>query len=60
MKKQNINYKCLENFKTNKENPTKEELKVIFNKKYFKYIMRMEKSIFNTNEKQNNLLENKK
>jgi len=59
MKKQNINYKCLESFKTNNENLTEEELKVIFNKKYFKCIMRMEKNIFNNNE-ENDLLENKK
>ena len=59
MKKQNANYKYLEKFETNNENLTEEELKVIFNKKYFKYIMRMEKSIFNINEK-NDLLENKK
>ena len=31
-----------EEFITNIENPTKEDLKTIFNKKYFKYIKRIE------------------
>lgn len=38
--KTNFNYS--EKFKTDKENPTEEELKSIFNKKYFKYIKRIE------------------
>lgn len=50
-KKQKINYIYSETFKTNKENPAKEELKTIFNKKFFKFIMKKEKNIFNTNEK---------
>jgi len=32
-----------EEFKTNKDNTTEEELKIIFNKKYFNYIKRVEK-----------------
>ncbi len=36
------NFNCIEEFKTNKENPTKDELKIIFNKKYFRYIKRIE------------------
>ena len=41
--KTNFNY--YEEFKTNNENSTKEELKTIFNKKYFKYIKRIENRI---------------
>lgn len=60
MKKQKVIYKITQTFKTNKENPTYEELKEIFNKKLFKVIMRLEKNEFNINDKQDNLLENKK
>ena len=55
MKKGKTNYVITEEFITDKENPTEEDLKTIFNKKYFKYIMRREKSIFNINEKENDL-----
>ncbi len=60
MKNQKVIYKITQTFKTNKENHTDEELKEIFNKKLFKVIMRLEKNVFNINDKQNNLLENKK
>ena len=60
MKKQKVIYKITQTFKTNKENTTYEELKEIFNKKLFKVIMRLEKNEFNINDKQDNLLENKK
>lgn len=60
MKNQKVIYKITQTFKTNKENPTEEELKEIFNKKLFKVIMKLEKNVFNINDKQDNLLENKK
>ena len=60
MKSQKVSYKITQTFKTNKEKPTDEELNEIFNKKLFKVIMRLEKNVFNINDKQNNLLENKK
>ena len=41
--KTNFNY--IEEFKTDKEYPTQEELKTVFNKKYFKYIKRIENRI---------------
>lgn len=37
-----INFNYSEEFITNIENPTKEDLKNIFNKKYFNYIRRLE------------------
>ncbi len=40
-----INYNYNEEFKTTKNNPTEQELKEIFNKKYFNYIKRIEKRI---------------
>ena len=40
-KKTNFNYS--EEFITREPNPTKEQLKAIFNKKYFNYIKRIEK-----------------
>lgn len=60
MKKPKVTYKITQTFKTNKENPTDEELKEIFNKKLFKVIMKLEKNEFNINDKQDKLLENKK
>ena len=36
--KTNFNY--IEKFKTNKKNLTEEDLKIIFNKKFFQYIKR--------------------
>ena len=41
--KTTFNY--IEEFKTNKNNLSQEELKIIFNKKYFKYIKRVEDRI---------------
>ena len=41
--KTNFNY--IEEFKTAKKNTTEEELKMIFNKKYFNYIKRRENRI---------------
>ena len=43
MKKTNFNYS--EEFITRTTNPTEQELKNIFNKKYFNYIKRNEKSM---------------
>lgn len=60
MKNQKVIYKITQTFKTDKENLTDEELKEIFNKKLFKVIMKLEKNEFNINDKQDNLLENKK
>ena len=37
-----IRFNYSEEFITNMENPTKEDLKNIFNKKYFNYIRRLE------------------
>lgn len=37
-----IKFRFSEEFITNIETPTKEDLKTIFNKKYFKYIKRIE------------------
>lgn len=37
-----IKFRFSEEFITSLENPTKEDLKAIFNKKYFKYIKRIE------------------
>lgn len=37
-----VNFRFSEEFITNIENPTKENLKNIFNKKYFDYIRRLE------------------
>ena len=39
------NFNFIEEFKTDKEDLTKEDLKMIFNKKYFKYIKRVENRI---------------
>lgn len=44
-KKKNItNYVYSENFKTNLESPTEEDLIRIFNEKFFKTIIKIEKS----------------
>ncbi len=43
--KKKVNYIVTEKFKTSKGDLTEEELKDIFNKKYFRYIMRQEKCI---------------
>ncbi len=58
MKNKKINYIHSETFQTNKENPTEEELKEIFNRKFFKVVMKIEKSEFIINDKQDNLLKN--
>lgn len=47
MKKGKINYIITQEFKTSKQNLTEQELKDIFNKKYFKCIMKQEKNLFN-------------
>lgn len=39
MKKGKVKLIVTNEFKTNKPNPTEKELKDIFNKEYFKYIM---------------------
>ena len=44
MKSKKINYTYTEEFKTSKKNPTENELKEIFNKKFYKTIMKIEKS----------------
>ncbi len=43
MKKRKANYIITQEFKTSRPNLTEKELKDIFNKKYFKCIMRQEK-----------------
>ena len=40
-----VKFRFSEEFNTNIENPTKEDLKNIFNRKYFKYIKRIENRI---------------
>lgn len=47
MKKRKINYIITQEFKTRKPNLTEQELKDIFNKKYFKCIMKQEKNLYN-------------
>lgn len=44
MKKEKVNYIITQEFRTNKPNLTEQELKDIFNKKYFKCIMKQKKS----------------
>ena len=43
MKKEKINYIITTSFKTNLKSPTEEQLKIIFNQKYYKYIMKTTK-----------------
>ena len=43
-KNKEINYTYIEEFKTSKENLTKDELKDIFNRKFYKTIMKIEKT----------------
>lgn len=57
MKYKKVTFIYSEEFITNKENLTKEELKRIFNNKYYNYIMRKEKYFFNTNDKEYRSLE---
>lgn len=45
MKNKKINYNYSEEFKTSKNNPSEEELKALFNMKYFNYIKKKEKRI---------------
>lgn len=47
MKKAKVNYIITEQFKTTKPNLSEQELKDIFNKKYFEYIKRQETRLFN-------------
>lgn len=54
MKRVKVNYIVTEEFKTIKPNPSEKELKDIFNKKYFKYIMRREKNIYDDTDIKNN------
>lgn len=56
MKKRKTNYIITQEFKTNKPNLTKKELKDIFNKKYFKCIMRQEKNLFNNPDIKNDII----
>lgn len=59
MKKGKVNYIITQEFKTSKSNLTEKELKDIFNRKYFKYIMAQEKNHFNeTDIKKNNTSKN--
>lgn len=59
MKKGKVNYIITQEFKTSKPNLTEKELKDIFNRKYFKYIMAQEKNLFNeTDIKKNNTSKN--
>lgn len=41
--KKETKFNYTEEFKTNKKDATEQELKEIFNKKYFKYILKKEK-----------------
>lgn len=54
MKKVKVNYIITEEFKTTKSNPSEQELKDIFNKKYFRYIMRQETKLYNDTDIKNN------
>lgn len=58
MKKRKVKFIITNEFKTDKPNPTEKELKDIFNKKYFKYIMRQEKNLFSESDIKNNFTEN--
>lgn len=46
VKKKKCKYIYTEDFKVNKENVSEKELKSIFNKKFFKTIIKIEKSNF--------------
>ncbi len=58
MKKRKVKFIVTNEFKTNKPNPTEKELKDIFNKKYFKYIIRQEKNLFSESDIRNNITKN--
>lgn len=58
MKKEKVKFIITNEFKTNKPNPTEKELKDIFNKKYFKYIIRQEKNPFSESNIKNNITKN--
>ena len=45
--KRKVNYIITQEFKTSKPNLTEQELKDIFNKKYFKCIINQEKNLYN-------------
>lgn len=45
-KRQKITFNYIEIFKTNIPNPTEEDLKEIFNKKFYEYIKKKELRIF--------------
>lgn len=46
MKNRKVNYIITQQFKTSKPNLTEKEFKAIFNRKYFKCIMKQEKNFF--------------
>lgn len=54
MKRVKVNYIVTEEFKTTKPNLSEQELKNIFNKKYFRYIMRQETRLYNDTDIKNN------
>lgn len=59
MKKRKVNYIVTQEFKTSKPNLTEKEIKSIFNRKYFKCIMKQEKYLFNeTDTKKNEFRKN--
>lgn len=60
MKGKKVNYIYSEKFFTEKENPSEEELKKIFNSKYYNYIVRRKKRFIDINEETKSLLKNKR
>ena len=59
MKRKKVNYVISEEIKTNIEKPTKKDLETIFNKKYYDYIMRRERNVFNIDEEEKNSIKDK-
>lgn len=59
MKKGKVKYIITQEFITSKPNPTEKELKDIFNKKYFKYIMKQERNLFNNTDIKNDVTRKK-
>lgn len=53
--KRKANYIITQEFKTSRPNLTEKELKDIFNKKYFKCIMKQEKNLFNNVDIKNDI-----
>ena len=60
MKKGKVKYIITDEFKTDKPNLTKEEMKEIFNRKYFKYIMSKETSLFNFDNNEKDIFKEEK